>query len=111
MRKTGSKLWVTMLFVATSALALSPATPPAMDERFWLDLSAAKAPQVDLGQASARNPLPASAILIPCPTEPVESCQECTIPSFPPIQSTRSCFFFCDNGTPRVHCGSCGEAC
>ena len=51
------------------------------------------------------------AAVIQCPAEPVKSCGDCIIGSFPGVHSTRTCYFTCINGAPRIVCGACGEGC
>ncbi len=98
-------LAMVLLCTATAAWAAEPAVPtvPAAPAEESLMTSATPMPALDLFLNAPEN-----RIGIPCPPEPITSCESCFY--FGQYLSY-TCTTYCVNGVPRRTCGGCGSGC
>jgi len=110
-------LGTVLLCAATAAWAADPtAAPPttsaAAEESLVAPMSLAPVTSSPISPAPVAIDLlsnaPRTAAIIPCPAEPITTCNDCF---YFGQYLTYSCTTFCQNGVPRRVCNSCGSGC
>lgn len=105
MRRMNVVFLAMVLLCTAAAWAAEPAAPtmPSAPAEVNLMTPAAPAPALDLFLKA-----PQDRIGIPCPPEPITSCESCFY--FGQYLSY-TCTTYCVNGVPRRTCGGCGSGC
>ncbi|HKI01987.1 MAG TPA: hypothetical protein VKK31_08410 [Thermoanaerobaculia bacterium] len=107
MRKLNLAILGTLLLCAATAAwaADAPAVPATAAVLAEAGLVAPAPPPVSIDLLFSS---PQSVAVIPCPTEPITTCNDCF---YFGQYLTYRCTTFCQNGVPRRTCGSCGSGC